>query len=64
MNDQDDVVAVPSVEPEQVEPEPVVFDEPAAMLGLKLKPEFVQAAGNGAVTGKTGTIEIKPARKH
>jgi hypothetical protein len=38
----------------------IVFDEPAGMLGLKLKPEFLKGAANDA--GKqNGTIEIKPA---
>ena len=36
--------------------EAVVFDEPASTLGLKLKPDFLNAPG----TPKRGSIEIKP----
>jgi hypothetical protein len=38
--------------------EAIVFDEPAATLGLKLKPEFLKAPG-----AKRGSIEIKPAKR-
>ena len=39
--------------------EAIVFDEPAATLGLKLKPEFLKGAGP-----KRGTIEMKPAKRN
>jgi hypothetical protein len=39
----------------------IVFDEPAATLGLKFKPGIANGAGNGN-GAKRGTIEVKPAR--
>jgi hypothetical protein len=39
--------------------EAIVFDQPAGMLGLKLKPEVLKSAG--AASGR-GTIEVKPAK--
>jgi hypothetical protein len=41
----------------------IVFDEPAATLGLKLKPEFLKGAREGGTdgAGRRGAIEVKPA---
>jgi hypothetical protein len=43
--------------------EAIVFDEPAATLGVKLKKELTGATGGGAgASGRSGTIEIKPSK--
>jgi hypothetical protein len=38
--------------------EAIVFDQPAGVLGLKLKPDVLKSAG-----ANRGTIEVKPARR-